>query len=334
MEEIVKVDRLCLLPTDKLRSMRPYSNISEYCLRDGDAIEKYFLSRGEKCEIDAMSDFELLSRTVELLADDKATFVSHRIRDAFNELCLVDTFEMAAEEIWSLSAEILDKMGACEIFDLKADEIGLPYSENMPKRIGNTAVKAVACPFGAKKFDLETWIARCGAEETEKALLSSDSVAIFFGGFEFATPNEYAAQRAIERLSSGGRLSHKESPILGSQLCRELALRCASEGKELMAFMPSSPDVRSMGEFAAFLDYVDGALRNDSLNVTVFASDAVGFCFANSITSKVYKKITAETGICGNGCGCAGKEDAEYWGVDALGVKRASLSSSPAFIGK
>jgi hypothetical protein len=237
---------------------------------------------------------------------------------------------MTAEEIWSLSARILDEKSADEILGVNVDEIGLPYSDKLPDRIGNAGVKRVACPFGIKGMELDTH----AVEGIERSLSASDSAAVFFGGFEFAIPNEYAAQKAAERLAGGGKLSHKEAPILASQLCRELAIRCADEGRELMAFMPPSPDVRSMGEFAAFLDYADGAIKRGRLNITVFASDAVGYCFANSVSAKKYKKITAETGICGNGCGCAGDEDAAYWGVDALNVKRASLASSPAFIGK
>ena len=59
-----------------------------------------------------------------------------------------------------------------------------------------------------------------------------------------------------------------------------------------MFFLPSAPDVRSMGELEAFLEYIDGAMRENKLKITVFAPDAVGLCCASGVASTKYKKIT------------------------------------------
>ena len=331
MQYNLKTDELCLLYPEMLTSPRPYSNVSEYCLRDGDFVSKYLYARGI---VDEMSDYELLSAVVEVLDRDTASFASRRIRTAINELCETDTSGMPAETIWELSARILDERARESIFDFDLDLLGVPMNDSLPESIGNTRILPVSCPFGVKSFDLSRIAMIDCRTNIEKEIDESSSVAIFFKGFEFAVPNEYTATKSLEKLQDGMKMTDKERPILLSQLCRSLILKCSVEGKRFMAFMPSSPDVRAMGEFARLIEYADDTIRSGRLDITVFAPDAVGLCFAQSLSRTRYKKITAETGICGNGCGCADVGHASYWGADTLNIKRASLSSTPAYIGK
>ena len=169
--------------------------------------------------------------------------------------------------------------------------------------------------------------------EIESELDRTRHAAVFVAGFEFEKPNDYTASTAYEKLTAGVGLSDRERRVLSSQLCRRILLNAAENGQTVMVFLPSAPDVYSMGEWARLLDYIDITIKTGHLSVTLFAPDAVGLCFASSLVGR-YKKITADTGVCGSGCGAPLEEAARYWGIDKLPLKRASLSQSPAYVGQ
>lgn len=337
MNTEIKQDMLSLLNTEKLFSSRPYSNISEYCLRDGDAVKRFISSQVSTADIDTVSDYELLVLTLEAMRKNKKAFVSKRIRQTLDCLCETDTEDMTAEEIWLKSSNVLDRKKAENLFSFDLDLIGIPASPNcndrLPNFIGKTKVISVACPFGTAYFDISK-SAEIKYNVYDTVASAHDCTAIFIKDFAFEEPNEYVAQKSYEKLCERKKLLDKEQAILSSQLVRKIILNCAKEGKELMLFVPAAPYLHSMCDLAKLLDYADSIIKEGNLRASIFASDAVGLCFASSVSAKQYKKITAAPGICGNGCGCAGEEDASYWGADSLALKRASLSSTPAFIGK
>lgn len=331
-------DMLCRLSFEELNAKRPYSNISEYCLRDNASLTVYLSAKGVRADLDSCSDYELLSTFLKCAEQDGEAFVVNRIRGAIDSVCGGGTRGMSAEELWQASTEALARKSADELWNINADRLGIPRLpedkvKSLPTKIGKTYLSAVSCPFGTTCFDIELASKGCRYEEIE-SLAFGDSVAIFANGFEFEEPNEYVAGKAHEKLVGRKTLSDRERRVLGSQLCRRIMLAASKNEAPIMILLPTAPDVHSMGEISRMLDYLDEVPRAGRLDITLFGADAVGLCFAQAVASRGYKKITAATGICGSGCGCAGAEDAEYWGADSLHLKKASLSTTPAFIGQ
>ena len=96
-------------------------------------------------------------------------------------------------------------------------------------------------------------------------------------------------------------------------------------------FLPLAPDVRSMGEVAVLLDYIDES--NIRVNVTIYAGDAVSLCMAQAIVEKKYKNITAATGLSGNGSSIFKENIANCWGTDCSSIeRRASLAKTAAHL--
>ncbi len=307
-------------------------------MRDGDAVRRYLAARGIDVDSGNLSDYELFATVFEQIRTESDSFAARRIKGAIDGLFGFDTSVLSVDEIWTRSALVLDGKNAESLFLCDLETLGMPVipwiNEELPKAVGKTAIVPKYCPFGISGFDLDSTVKLASDVRHGEIDPSCSSVAVFCKGFEFEEPNEYVANKAEEKLREGRTASKKERAILSAQLLRKLTLNCADREKRLMVFLPSAPDVHSMGEFNRFLEYIDGVIRTEKLSITVYAPDAVGLCFALGLASLPYKKITADTGICGNGCGCAEAEAAAYWGADLTRLKRASLSSTPAFIGK
>ena len=334
----IKQDLISLLPIEKLKVTRPFSNITEYCLGDKSASEDFLAACGMH-EKRALSDFERFREVWNEAVRRRESRFGSVLHQAVSELLGTDAHTLSPEEIWSLSADILDNLGADKLFSFDLDLLGVALSpgqrsDSLPLRLGKTELCPVACPLGLSRFDPLPSIRLKGYRDFESLWEGYDSVAIFAKAFVYREPNEYVAMKAYKKLSNAQSLSNTESEVLNSQLCRIVTHSCARKNKSLMIVLPTAPDVTSMGECARLLEYIDGTIREGRLFVTIFAPDAVGLCFAMSIAAREFKNITAVTGICGNGCGTPNDECAEYWGVKSLPIARASLASTPAFIGK
>lgn len=332
-------DMLCLLTAEKLNSTRPFSNITEYCLGDGNAVRSYLAMRGDREIPNDISDFDLFDRLWKHARTDKGSFVADSVIRAINALVGCDASAMSAEEIWSRSADLLDTKSGSDVFSFDLASLGvavLPSDVNkaLPDKIGETDIFPVVCPLGTECFDVSYAVGATDYDGIASLVEGVDRVALFGDGFVFEEPNEYTARVAYEKLAEGKGLSDREKRVLASQIARIILLNCAEAKKEVMVFLPPSPDVTSMGEYAKLLGYADKVITKGHLTVTNFARDAVGLCFAASIEAVSYKNIAADTGICGNGCGIPDDNAAVYWGVEAFPTKRASLSSTPAFIGR
>lgn len=331
-------DMLCLLTAEKLNSTRPFSNITEYCLGDGNAVRSYLATRGDGEAPNDISDFDLFDRLWKHVRKDKGSFIADSVVRAIDALVGYDASSMSAEEIWSRSADVLETKSGSELFSFDLASLGvavLPFYANkaLPDKIGETEIFPVICPLGTECFDISYAIRSTDYDGIASLVEGVDRVALFAGGFEFEEPNEYTARMAYEKLEAGKGLSDREKRVLASQIARIIFLNCAEAKKEVMVFLPPSPDVTSMGEYARLLGYADKVITKGYLTVTNFARDAVGLCFAASLEANEYKNITADTGICGNGCGTPDDNAAVYWGIEAFSTKRASLSSTPAFVG-
>lgn len=330
MYKIKKEDRLCLLNPELLRSPYPFSNITEYCLGDRSIILSYLRLRA--VDVDGLfSDYDLFCAVWNEIKND-SSHTAHSIRSSIERLIGEIDNNMSADQVWTAAADLFSQekklsvpnLGRLGIAVLPGQDVAL-----MPERLCNTELVPVICPFGKTNFDYKMIRQR----DVGELLRGYESVAVFAMGLEFEQPNQYMSDRAEEKLAVGQKLTDKEKRILSSQLFRAVALECSERKKELMIFLPPSPHISSMGELCKTLDYIDGVLTGESLRITVFAGDAVSMCFAASLKGKGYKKITAATGLCGNGCGLPDESCAKYWGIDEFPASRASLANSPAYIG-
>ena len=198
---------------------------------------------------------------------------------------------------------------------------------------GAVDISPVLCPFGTDTVSLDTVIKGKKLSEVknafDKSLSRYDSVVLFFNDFSFEIPNEYSASKSYEKYMLGQPLSYKDTDVLKSQLLRMITLSASESQKEIMMFLPLAPDVRSMGEVSALLDYIDEC--GIRINATVYAGDAVSLCMAQSIAGKRYKNIIAATGVSGNGIGDIKKEVLTCWGITTpLLENRASLCKTAA----
>ena len=330
---IKAADRLCLMSKESYFSLRPFSNIFEYCFGDRDAVLSYLVLRGRDVA-PLRSDFELFKAVWDESAESGSS-VAMSIKNAVEGLLGNNICAMGAEEVWSAAADILSEKTGKTLFLPDLDEIGIAVLPNenavwIPDVLGSAKTVPTVCPFGTVRFDAEYFPIHCSASSVIERFTR---VAVFAKGYIFEEPNEYIALRTAEKLSLGQKVSNRESNLLSSQLFRSVAIGCAREGKELMLFLPPAPDVISMGQLASMLEYLDATAGSDTLSVTIFACDAVGICFASSLMERKYKKITAVTGLSGNGCGIPDESYAGYWGLDRFPIIKASLSRTPAFIG-
>lgn len=330
MNTVKKEDKLCLLNPDLIHSEYPFSNITEYCLGDREAVLSYLRCR--EVSVDKLySDYNLFCAVWNEIKKD-SSFTACSIKSSVERLLDVTVDNMSAESAWSIAAELLLQKKNLAVSHL--DRVGIAVlprqnTDVLPKSLGSAELVPVICPLGISHFDHKM----IRQSDIREGLRGFESAAVFAMGFEFEEPNEYVAKKAEDKLSVGQKLTDKERRILSSQLLRAVVIECASQKKELMIFLPPSPCVSSMGEVDKALDYIDGVLGVDHLLLTVFACDAVSICFAASLKGKDYKNITAAIGLCGNGCGLPDERSAEYWGIGGFPIAKASLARSPAYIG-
>ena len=337
-------DRLCLIPYRDIILDKTYTNIGEYFLRGDSAI--FRLLRAVGVSPDDRSDFELLSLFLKacnenFLCDSSVgRYFSKVVGKLIGE---ENVFEISAEELWIRTSDALledkNKLRAT-IASSGLESVGSsiePYEEFDAHfaRCGAVDISPVLCPFGTDNVSLDT-IAKVKELSEVKNVFNTnmsryDSVALFFNDFSFEIPNEYSASKAYEKYILGQTLSYKDADVLKSQLLR-MALVSASENKkDVMMFLPLAPDVRSMGEVSALIDYIDES--NIKINLTVYAGDAVGVCMAQAIAGNKYKNITAATGVSGNGSCETEKDIVSYWGAGELALeRRASLAKTVAHL--
>ncbi len=337
-------DRLCLIPYRDIILDKTYTNIGEYFLRSDKAVLRVLRSVG--VTVDGCSDFELLS--LFLKACNENSLCDSSVGKAFAKTVQMligakDAFAMSAEEMWILTSDALlddkNKLRAT-IASSGLESVGVSISPDEEfdahfARCGAVDISPVLCPFGVDAVSLDTLLTAKSLSGVKELLMKNisgyDSIALFFNNFFFEIPNEYSASKAYEKYILGQPLSHKETDILKSQLLRMTVTSAAENKKELMMFLPLAPDVRSMGEVSALLDYIDES--NINANVILYAGDAVSLCMAQSIVGKKHKNITAATGLSGNGSSESEKDIASYWGAGELSIeRRASLAKAAAHL--
>lgn len=335
-------DRLCLIPYKDIMLDKTYTNIVEYFLRDEPETFPFFRSSGSTFE--KGSDFELLSEFVRICKEKDlcGSAVARRFSKIVKKLIGEENvFSMSPDEIWERTSEVLledkNKLRAT-ITSSGLESVGasVAIDEEFDAHFaccGAVDISPVLCPFGTDTVSLDTVIKGKKLSEVKntfyKSLSRYDSVALFFNDFSFEIPNEYSASKSYEKYMLGQPLSYKDTDILKSQLLRMIMLSASESQKEIMMFLPFAPDVRSMGEVSALLDYIDEC--GIRINATVYAGDAVSLCMAQSIAGKRYKNIIAATGVSGNGIGDIKKEVLTCWGITPpLLENRASLCKTAA----
>lgn len=327
-KETNMTDSLCLIPSCEIMLDRTYTNISEYFLRNDRSVSYFLRTFGaeEKVIVGECSDFELLSAFLKICrqnsVEDYSVFKSF-CRVVENLVGETDIFD--ATDLWIKTSETLikekNKLRAT-IASSELESIGVPILPNEDfdvhfARCGIVEAKPVLCPFGTNSVSMDTlWKAK-NLQELEikisQKLSASDSCAVFFEGFRFIEPNEYSAEKAYAKYRQEQSLNYNETDILKSQLLRITAKAAEELGKEIMIFLPDAPDVKSMGETAELLEYIDKC--GIKCNTTIFAGDKVSLCMSRAMVGKGYKNITAATGFIGNG---------------SIDGKRASLARTPA----
>ena len=334
-------DRLCLIPYRDVILDKTYTNIGEYFLRE-DSVISFLKASGS--DFNSGSDFELLKEFIKNCKDNSLceSAVPRRFTDIVKNLIGEEkVFYMSPEEIWARTSEALlddrNKLRA-KIATSGLESVGvsiLPEEEFDAHfaQCGTVDISPVFCPFGTDNVSLDTVETKKELREIGETFDGNmsryDRVALFFNDFSFEIPNEYSASKAYEKHLLGQSLSYKENDVLKSQLVRMAIIAASREQKEIMIFLPFAPDVRSMGEVSALIDYIDEI--NIKSNLTLYVRDAVGLCMAQSMMVKGYKNIIAATGVSGNGNVDIQKDVLNYWGVgETLDLKRASLCKTAA----
>lgn len=347
----IREDKLCLITYNDILNDKRYSNIGEYLLRCSPKVSNFLKNSlaDDKAVLGECSDFDLLRAFLASAAQEGArgAAVLKSFEHAASKLLgHGDVLLMSAEALWGEALEKLELDKNSTVNAIAAsglDRIGIPVSaDELANASGNllcgsVEINCVGCPFGTKSISFDTIMRKDKLADVYKALsdLSSSvsATALFFDGYSFEKPNEYGASLAYEKLLSERKLSIKENAILSTQLIRAVARTVSDAEGELMMFLPSAPDVRSMGAAQSLLDYLDEDVIERALRVTVFSCDAVGACMAAAMAGKRYKNITAVTGISGNGSGLPDASASEYWGCGVMSLQcKASLAKNAGYL--
>jgi hypothetical protein len=347
----LQTDRLCLIPYADILNDKQYSNVGEYLLRPSPEVSKFLIlsSADDRVVRGECSDFDLLCAFLEAatVCGGRASAVVKNFEKAVSRLLgHGSVLSMTADQIWleSLEKLALDENRTVNLIARSGlQKIGIPISvEDYAKHTktlfcGDVEMDLVGCPFGTQNVSFDTVDLNCSFEKLCERLFnfasSISKCALFFDDFSFEKPNEYGASIAYEKLSSGQKLSSKESAMLSSQLMRVVSRAvCKSKG-ELMIFLPAAPNLASMWGAQNFVEYLDDGAIDEKLNVTIFARDAVGACMSAAMAGKRYKKIAAVTGMCGNGSGMPDVSASEYWGCGIMTFSnRASLAANAGYL--
>ena len=346
-------DSICLIPPEHFLSDKSYSNVVEFAFRTKIISDYLRLSGAESRASDGVgSDYDILVSLVDSFRKNSDS--SSRIYRYFSRVLLecfnidakrVINREISVDELWKTTSDalmkrentlwgIISRSELCEIcvaappFDLY----------ELPENIGNVSIKSAVCPLGVNG---EGILDTTKTDSFESLRLSIDSavkraekcaVLLCELDFEFAVPNLYTSSIAYDKIKRGLSLRDNEKMMLRTQLLRDVITSCAEHEKELMLVLSDASNVKGMYQTEQLLGYMDDCLQKP-ISIVMFACDVVGFSFAISHESKRYKKITVEAAIGGNDRYLM-TDDAKYFGVGALPERMASLSDTPAYLGK
>ena len=342
-------DSLSLMPAKHIIHDKSYCNLTEFALQCED-VRIYLCNSGadEKACDGVCSDFDVLHQLIESIKrnGDKSSrvyrYFSRVLKNCFGiSSDDVISGDISTDELWHTTSEaLLRRENSLHgiISRSELDTIGVAQTpweyEKMPDKIGNTVIKDVMCPLGARGksiLDAECFSDLAEIRRHFEFWTDTCDCAVLLNelDFEFEEPNLYVASTAYDKIKNGSPLKDNERRILKSQLLRDTFFACAENGRKLMLALPTAANAKILYQTEQLLKYVDESLRIP-ISLTLFASDAVGFSFACAVASKKHKKITAEAAIGGADCYLINEDEIKYWGVGKLPERYASLSHTPS----
>lgn len=346
-------DSICLIPPEYFIADKSYSNIVEFAFRNS-IISDYLRASHtfDRIRDGNCSDFDVLTNLIDHFRknSDTASRAYRYFSRVLSECFDVDAKDVvsgivSAEAIWHDTADALLKRENT-LFGIisrgELDSIGVAQTpweyKSLPDKIGNTKLVGVMCPLGARKksvldeapcddfADLRGYLERFAAAHDNAVLFDELD-------FEFCEPNLYASSLAYEKYRKGMTLKNSELNILKTQLLRDTFFSCAENEGQLFLILPDASNVSILYQTEQLLDYIDGCISMP-VKTVLFAQDVVGFSFALARQAKGYKKITVEAAIGGDDRYLMNDDDVKYWGVGRMPDRMASLSDTPAYIGK